>query len=144
MYVRDSSSSDAKVLLRVMISFTMSPKTTCSSALASQPLPICTWLEASGSQVVGKSACYKWPSWISRIKAFGLINPQDPFTVAVIKDGCVVGHILRTVCRIVSLFLGKDRSVGFCEVTGAMVNRTAGFGLEIPCVYRFYGRLAYI
>ena len=64
--------------------------------------------------------------------------------MAVIKDGCVVGHVRRTVSPMVSFFLGKDGSVGLCEVTGAMVNRAAGFGLEIPCVYRFYGHLAYI
>ena len=51
-----------------------------------------------------------------------LTNPQDPFTVAVIKDGCVVGRILRTVSQTIFFFLGKDGSVGFCEVTGAMVN----------------------
>ena len=64
--------------------------------------------------------------------------------MAVIKDGCVVRHILRTVSQTVSFFLRKDRSVGFCEVTGAMVNRAAGFGLDILCVYQFYERLAYI
>ena len=64
--------------------------------------------------------------------------------MAVIKDGCVVGHIPRTVSRTVSFFLGKDGSVGFCEVTGAMVNCATGFGLEIPCMYRFYGRKAYM
>ena len=60
-----------------------------------------------------------------------LTNPQDFFTVAMIIYGCVVGHIPHTVSRAVSFFLRKDRSVGFCEVTGAMVNCAAGFGLEI-------------
>ena len=73
-----------------------------------------------------------------------LTNSQDPFAVAVIKDGCVVGHAQRTVSPMISFFLGKDGSVGLCEATGAMVNRAAVFGLDIPCVYRFYGRLAYI
>ena len=67
-----------------------------------------------------------------------LINPQDPFAVVVIKDGCVVGYILRTVRQTVSFLLF------FCEVTGAMVNRTAGVGLEISCVHQLYGHLAYI
>ena len=72
-----------------------------------------------------------------------LTNPQDPFAVAVIKDSCVVGHILRAVSGTISFFLGKDRSVGFCEVTGAMVNHAAGFGLEILCVVctTYSGRL---
>ena len=69
-----------------------------------------------------------------------LTNPQDPFAMAVIKNGCVVGHVPRTV----SFFLGKDGSVGFCEVTGAMVNHATGFVLEIPCVYRLYGCQAYV
>ena len=73
-----------------------------------------------------------------------LSNTQDPFAVAVIKDSRVVGHVLRTVSRTLSFFLGKDRSVGFCEVTGAMVNHAAGFCLGHPCVYRFYGCRAYI
>ena len=112
------------------------------------------------SQVVGESARYEWPSYVRGYHEYKsiwsptvgetlrltteLTNPQDLFAVAVIKDGCIVGHVPRTVSRTVSFFLGKDGSVGFCEVTGAMVNRAAGFGLEIPCVYRFYGRLAHI
>ena len=98
------------------------------------------------SQVVGKSTSYEWPSyvrgyheykrvWLATVGetlrlTMELTNPQDPFTVAVIKYCCVVGH--RTVSRTVSFFLGKDRSISFCEVTGAMVNHAAGFGLEIP------------
>ena len=30
------------------------------------------------------------------------------------------------------------------EVTGAKVNRGAGYGLEIPCIYRLYGPSIYI
>ena len=50
---------------------------------------------------------------------------QDSFAVAVIQDGCVVGHVPTTVSRPVSVFLGKDGRVGFSEVFG--------LGLEIPC-----------
>ena len=117
------------------------------------------------SQVVGKSACYyEWPSYVRGYHEYKnvwsptiretcrrtlrltteLTNPQDSFTVVVMKVGCVVGHVPRKVSRTVSFFLGKDGSVGFCEVTGAIVNRTTGFGLEIPCVYWFYGCQAYI
>ena len=31
-----------------------------------------------------------------------------------------------------------------CEVTGGRVNRDVGLGLEIPCVYRFYGNKKYL
>ena len=112
------------------------------------------------SQVVGESACYEWPSYVRGYHEYKsiwsatvgerlrptteLTNSQDPFAVAVIKDSCVVGHVPWIVSRTISFFLGKDGSIGFCEVTGAMVNCAAGFDLEIPCVYRFYGRLAYI
>ena len=112
------------------------------------------------SQVVGESACYEWPSYVRGYHEYKsiwlptvgemlrltteLINPQDPLAVAAIKDGCVVGQVQSTVSRTISFFLGKDGSVVFCEVTGAMVNCTAGFGLEILCVYRFYDRQAYI
>ena len=73
-----------------------------------------------------------------------LTNPQDPFAAAVIKVGCVVGHVPRTVIRRVSFFLGKNGSFSFCEVTGALVNCAAGFGLEISCMHQFYGHQAYI
>ena len=45
-----------------------------------------------------------------------LTNPQDSVAVAVIKDGCVVGHVSRTVSQTSAFFLGKDGSVGFCEI----------------------------
>ena len=112
------------------------------------------------SEAVGESAWFEWLSYVRGYHEYKsvwpatagetlrltmeLTNSQDPFAVAVIKDGCVVGHVQRTVSPMVSFFLGKDGSVGLCEATGAMVNRAAVFGLDIPCVYRFYGRLAYI
>ena len=69
------------------------------------------------------------------------IIPKTPS----VRRGCdkrrlCSGHIPRTV----SFFFGKDGSVGICEVAGAIVNRAAGFGLEIPCVYQLYGRQAYV
>ena len=35
------------------------------------------------------------------------------------------------------------QSKGFAEVTGPRVNRRAGYGLEIPCVYKLYGPKPY-
>ena len=105
------------------------------------------------SEVVGENACYEWPSyirgfhkhnsvWLATVEEMlrltkELTNPRGPFAVAVINDGCVEGHILRAA-------FGKDGSIVYCEVAGAMVNCAAGFGLEIPCVYQFIGCLAYI
>ena len=78
------------------------------------------------SQVVGESARYEWPSYVRGYHKYKsiwsptvgetlrltteLTNSQDPFAVVVIKDGCVVGHVLRTVSRTVSFFLGKDEA----------------------------------
>ena len=78
-------------------------------------------------QVVGKSACYEWPSYVRGYREIyksvwsvtvgetlrlttELTNPQDPFAVAVIKDGCVAGHAPRTVSRTISFFLGTGAS----------------------------------
>ena len=51
---------------------------------------------------------------------------------------------LGNVRGVISFFLKKDGCVGYCEVTGERSNRGAGLGLEIPCVYRFYGRQPYV
>ena len=66
-----------------------------------------------------------------------LTNPGDPFTVAMIKYGCEVGHVPRTISDTVSFFLRKYCSVCFCEVTAGMVNHTTGFCLNILGVYCF-------
>ena len=36
----------------------------------------------------------------------------------------------------------RDVNKAFARVTGGKVNRGAGYGLEIPCVYQFYGPIA--
>ena len=38
----------------------------------------------------------------------------------------------------------RDVNKAFARVTGGKVNRGAGYGLEIPCVYQFYGPKPYI
>ena len=43
-----------------------------------------------------------------------------------------------------SRFLTRDVNKAFAEVTGGKVNRRAGYGLEIPCVYCLYGPKAYV
>ena len=40
--------------------------------------------------------------------------------------------------------MARDVNKAFAEVTGERVNRKAGYGLEIPCVYRIYGTKAYV
>ena len=107
------------------------------------------------SHVVSEGCCYEWPLYVreSRIQSVWsptvgeilrltteLTNSHNPFAVAVLKDGYKVGHIPRTASQPASFLLSyrKDDSVSFC------VNRGPGYGLEIPCVYQFYGCLAYI
>ena len=62
-------------------------------------------------------------------------NPEDPSAVAVIKDEEIVGHIPFNISSTVSQFLRRAYNTGFAEVTGPYVNRGAGYGLEVPCIY---------
>ena len=70
-------------------------------------------------------------------------NSVDGNAVAVMK-GQVVGHVPFNLSPIISLFLRRDVNKAFARVTGGKVNRGAGYGLEIPCVYQFYGPKPYI
>ena len=71
-------------------------------------------------------------------------NSVDRNAVAVIKEGQTVGHVPFNLSPIISLFLRRDVNKAFARVTGGKVNRGAGYGLEIPCVYQFYGPKPYI
>ena len=132
------------------------------------PAPRCSLLSVakSGSvavmtsQVNGSSDVFEWSSlvrghheyhsvWTPRIGEILLLKRQrdnlhDPFAVGVMKGSTLVGHVPLSNSRCISLFLSKVGCSGFCEVTGNPVNRGAGFGLEVPCIYRFYGPTQYI
>ena len=71
-------------------------------------------------------------------------NIKDRKAVAVIKDGETVGHVPLNLASKLFQFLRRDINKAFVEVTGAKVNRGAGYGLEIPCIYRLYGPSIYI
>ena len=71
-------------------------------------------------------------------------NCQDKLAVAVMKEDSVVGHIPHHLAPIVSAFLKRNVNKGMAEVIGERVNRDAGYGLEVPCTYRFYGSKPYI
>ena len=47
-------------------------------------------------------------------------------------------------CRPSDFLSVKDSSSGYCEVTGKNIYQSARLGLEIPCVYRFYGCQLYV
>ncbi len=64
--------------------------------------------------------------------------------VAVLKEGQVVGHIPCNISAIVSHFLSRDYNKAFAEVTGDRANRGGGYGVEVPCCYRFYGPELYV
>ena len=55
------------------------------------------------------------------------------------KDDQIVGHIPFNLSPMISLFLKRDVNKAFATVTGSKINQGAGYGLEIPCVYEFYG-----
>ena len=71
-------------------------------------------------------------------------NPYDCHAATVIKSGQLVGHIPRSVSQVVSYFLARDGHSAVCEVTGSRVNRGVQLGVEVPCIYRYYGRSTYI
>ena len=62
---------------------------------------------------------------------------MDRNAVAVMKEGRVVGHVSFNLVPIISLFLRRNVNKAFARVRGK-VNRGAGYGLEIQCVYQFY------
>ena len=78
------------------------------------------------------------------ITVAGMPYSVDRNAVAVMKEGQVVGHVPYNLAPIVSLFLRRDVNKAFARVTGEKINQGAGYGLEIPCVYQFYGPKAYI
>ena len=70
-------------------------------------------------------------------------NTMDASAVAVCKENEIVGHVPFNISSLISQFLRRDCNKGFAEVTGPRVNRRAGYGLEIPCVYTLYGPKPY-
>ena len=71
-------------------------------------------------------------------------NSHDVHAVAVYNNNIIVGHVPYNIAPTLSAFLRRDVNKAFSEVTGIKVNRGAGYGLEIPCIYRLYGPKAYV
>ena len=69
-------------------------------------------------------------------------NTHDKNAVAVkkSKEGITVGHIPKNLFPAVSSFLTNDVNKAVCKVTGKRLNRGAGMGLEVPCMYKFVGQ----
>ena len=69
---------------------------------------------------------------------------MDRNAVEVMREGRVVGHVPFNLAPIISLFLRRSVNKAFARVIGEKVNRGAGYGLEIQCVYQFYGPKPYV
>ena len=74
-------------------------------------------------------------------------NEHDKNAIAVIKDNDdVAGHTLWALAStkqgtgIIRHFLTKKGSKGQVQVVGKAVNRGGGYGMEIPCAYKFTGQ----
>ena len=88
----------------------------------------------------------RWDPWIGEVLPLERepANPEDKCAVAIKKCGGTVGHVPFNLAPVVSAFLKRASNKGLVEVTGNRVNRGAGYGLEIPCKYHFYGSTSYI
>ena len=71
-------------------------------------------------------------------------NPKYKNAVALYEDDSIVGHVPYNLAPYLSRISARDVNKAFAEVVGEKVNRRAGYGLEIPCVYRLYGPTAYV
>ena len=87
-----------------------------------------------------------WTPWTGEVLVLKIEvhNEHDHFALAIIKDGEVIGHVPHVLNKVVDFFLKRDGNVAFCEVTGQRINRSVGLGIEVPCIYKFYGPVAYI
>ena len=70
-------------------------------------------------------------------------NPKDKNAVAVHIVETIVGHVPYNIAYM-SRFLKRDVNIAYAKVTGGKINRGAGYGLEISCIYRLYGPREYI
>ena len=69
-------------------------------------------------------------------------NPKDKNAVAIYEEYSV--RVPYNLAPYLSRFLARDINKVFAKVTRDKVNRGAGYGLEIPCVYRIYGAKTYV
>ena len=65
-------------------------------------------------------------------------NPHD-YTVSIIRNSYVVGHVPLGLSKTFSNFLSLPASTMLCIVTGKRLNRGAGLGLEKLVMYQERG-----
>ena len=51
----------------------------------------------------------------------------------------VVGHVPKLMAQWVTKFLKRASNSGTVVITGKRINRGAGYGLELPCEFKFQG-----
>ena len=73
-----------------------------------------------------------------------VVNVYDRLAVTVLKDGEVVGHVPQTLSKVTSFFLRDNGNFVFCDVTGERLNCGVQLGVEVSCVYKYYGRQTHI
>ena len=69
-------------------------------------------------------------------------NVHDPYAVAIVERGVVVGHVPRAISSVCYLFLGKSGTIS-CQVTGTKhySRDLPQGGLEVPCKLIFFWRI---
>ena len=67
-------------------------------------------------------------------------NGHDPFAVAVLKEGVIVGHVPRDISRVCWYFLERNNTIT-CRITDKRQRSSvSGKGLEVPCIFMFTGK----
>ena len=66
-------------------------------------------------------------------------NPHDNYTVSIIRNSYLVGHVLLDLSKTFSDFLSLPGSTMLCIVTGKRLNCGAGLALEILMIYQARG-----
>ena len=70
-------------------------------------------------------------------------HSEDSHAVAVLNEDVIVGHVPYNLAPTIERFLRREFNASFVQITGSKVNRGAGYGLEVPCIYRLYGPKIY-
>ena len=87
------------------------------------------------------------PIWTPVIRQALLVkreptSPKDKKHLRQFMKRTILGQLYHS--PYLSRFLARDVNKAVAEVTGEIVNSGAGYGLEIPCVYRVYGPKTYV
>ena len=71
-------------------------------------------------------------------------NDKDSLAVCIEKHGQVVGHVSHNLAPLIFYFLLREVNKGMVEIKGQPVNRGAGMGMGVPCVYHLFGPKKYL